>query len=95
MTPKDDNGIQTPASQEDEEAYSLEEILAEYGGSLEDHLLHSNAPKQDAPSEKADASAEEEGAPPMEEPRAFSEEKQKDTPSEKKEAPPAPASAQT
>ncbi|MCI9578771.1 MAG: hypothetical protein HFF98_07995 [Oscillibacter sp.] len=36
MTPKDDHQLNAPAPEED---YTLEEILAEYGGSLEHHLL--------------------------------------------------------
>ena len=35
MTPKDDKNIPVPAPEDD---YSLEEILAEYGGSLENRL---------------------------------------------------------
>ena len=50
MTPKDNNP-NAPAPEED---YSLEEILAEYGGSLEHHLLRdAEAPaKPPAPPEE-------------------------------------------
>ena len=47
MTPKDDKNIPVPAPEDD---YSLEEILAEYGGSLEHQLLReAEAPRAPAP----------------------------------------------
>ena len=54
MTPKDNDKLNTPESPEADEDYSLEEILAEYGGSLEHQLLRSveNA-GEDAPPEAA------------------------------------------
>ena len=52
MSPKDDNRINAPSAEED---YSLEEILAEYGGSLEHSLLREakppEAPEPAAPAE--------------------------------------------
>ena len=67
MTPKDNNP-NAPAPEED---YSLEEILAEYGGSLEHHLLRdAEAPaKPPAPPEEP-APAKEPEAPPVPEPPA-------------------------
>lgn len=59
MTPKDDNNISSPAP---EENYSLEDILEEYGGSLEDHLLRPAA-GPDAPAEAEDAAPAAEAAP--------------------------------
>lgn len=83
MTPMDDNHIDAPVPPEED--YSLEEILAEYGGSLEDHLLHSAEP---APGDAAQAPSSEgppspegpgggpapgaAGAPPAPEPPAAS-----------------------
>ena len=68
MTPQDDN--HTPASLPEED-YSLEEILAEYGGSLEHQLLRDAEPEVPPP-EKAvlseDASPPEEAPPPEEPP---------------------------
>lgn len=56
MSPKDDNRINAPSAEED---YSLEEILAEYGGSLEDSLLRAagppEAPEPAAPVENPEA----------------------------------------
>lgn len=47
MTPKDDHQLNTPAPEDD---YTLEEILAEYGGSLEHQLLReAEAPQAPAP----------------------------------------------
>lgn len=43
MTPKDENQLNAPAP---EDGYSLEEILAEYGGSLEHHLLRETEPPE-------------------------------------------------
>ena len=42
MTSKDDHNIPAPASPEED--YSLEDILEEFGGSLERHLLRSLEP---------------------------------------------------
>ncbi len=50
MTPKDDHNIPAPAPEDD---YSLEEILAEYGGSLEHHLLRAAEPPPPAPQESS------------------------------------------
>ncbi len=64
MTPQDDNIINTPL----EENYSLEEILAEYGGSLENHLLRGTEPEASmggAPPESQKASSVP-SAPPEE-----------------------------
>lgn len=75
MTPKD-NHITSP-----EEDYSLEEILAEYGGSLEHHLLReTEAPaEQEPPAASAEpAPTQEPEAPPVPEPPP------------EEEAPPAP-----
>lgn len=64
MTSNDDNHISTP-----KEDYSLEDILAEYGGGLEDHLLReakeSSAPEPENPEgpEKLPASPENTAAP--------------------------------
>ncbi len=47
MTPKDDHQLNTPVPEDD---YTLEEILAEYGGSLEHQLLReAEAPQAPAP----------------------------------------------
>nr|WP_325230097.1 hypothetical protein [uncultured Oscillibacter sp.] len=47
MTPKDDHQLNTPVPEDD---YTLEEILAEYGGSLEHQLLReAEAPRTPAP----------------------------------------------
>ena len=47
MTPKDDHQLNTPVPEDD---YTLEEILAEYGGSLEHQLLReAEAPRAPAP----------------------------------------------
>lgn len=69
MTPKDDNRINAPAPEDD---YSLEEILAEYGGSLEHHLLREvPAESAEAPAAQAEpAPAERPDAPPASEPPA-------------------------
>lgn len=61
MTAKDDNNI--PASPAQEEDYSLEEILAEYGGSLE-HLLLRSAEQAPPGPEEASAPGEDASAPP-------------------------------
>ena len=68
MTPKDDKNIPVPAPEDD---YSLEEILAEYGGSLEHHLLRETEAPADpeppaAPAEPAPAQEPE--TPPVPEP---------------------------
>ena len=84
MTPKDDNNIPAP-----EEDYSLEEILAEYGGSLEHHLLREaeEAPQPaEAPVQEPAPPAEE--APPPPEPPAEEPAPESEPPVE--EAPPAP-----
>jgi len=94
LTPKDDNDINLSGSPE-EETYSLEEILAEYGGSLEDHLLHARMPEPDASAEGTSASAEEEPAPPAKEPYVSSEKQQEDTPPEKTETSSSSESVQT
>ncbi len=57
MTPKDENQLNAPAP---EDGYSLEEILAEYGGSLEHHLLRETEAPADpeppaAPAEPGEA----------------------------------------
>ncbi|MDE6454852.1 MAG: hypothetical protein K2L38_02815, partial [Dysosmobacter sp.] len=69
MTPKDDNSMNAPSPEED---YSLEEILAEYGGSLEHHLLRETeppeAPEPAAPAESGPAKGPE--APPAPKPSA-------------------------
>ncbi len=76
MTPKDDNNISVPAP---EDNYSLEEILAEYGGSLEHHLLRDMEeapapaeapPAEPAPEEAPPAEPETPPEPPAEEPAA-------------------------
>ena len=76
MTPKDDNNISVPAPEDD---YSLEEILAEYGGSLEHHLLRDMeeapapaeaSPAEPAPEEAPPAEPETPPEPPAEEPAA-------------------------
>ena len=68
MTPKDDKNIPVPAPADDS---SLEEILAEYGGSLEHHLLRETEAPADpeppaAPAEPAPAQEPE--TPPAPEP---------------------------
>lgn len=78
MTPKDDNPINVPAPEED---YSLEEILAEYGGSLEHHLLR----ETEAPAEQEPPTAPEEPAPTQE-----PETPPVPEPPPEEEAPPAP-----
>lgn len=64
MTPKDNN-ISAP-----EDDYSLEEILAEYGGSLEHHLLRKAGPAEAPAPEPAPGPARETEAPPEPEPEA-------------------------
>ena len=59
MTPKDDKNIPVPAPEDD---YSLEEILAEYGGSLEHHLLR----ETEAPADPEPPTAPAEPAPAQE-----------------------------
>lgn len=54
MTPNDDNSHTLPTAEED---YSLEEILAEYGGSLEHQLLRSAERETAASSKEAPAAA--------------------------------------
>lgn len=63
MTPKDNNNIRNPAPEED---YSLEEILAEYGGSLEHHLLR-EVEKEPQPAEEPVREPEPSPEPPVEE----------------------------
>ncbi len=66
MTPKDDHQLNTPVPEDD---YTLEEILAEYGGSLEHQLLReAEAPR--APAPKPPAVPAEPG--PLEKPEAQS-----------------------
>ncbi|MCI9332469.1 MAG: hypothetical protein HFG05_09895 [Oscillibacter sp.] len=63
MTPKDDNHI--PAAPSQEEDYSLEEILAEYGGSLEHHLLReAEPPSQKEAAPETAPKAPSDAAPP-------------------------------
>lgn len=88
MTPKDDKNIPVPAPEDD---YSLEEILAEYGGSLEHHLLRETEAPADpeppaAPAEPAPAQEPE--TPPVPEPPP--EEEAPPSPPEPPSAPPAP-----
>lgn len=86
MTPKD-NHISPP-----EEDYSLEEILAEYGGSLEHHLLReTEAPAEpEPPAAPAEpAPAQEPETPPVPEPPP-EEEAPPSPPEEPPSAPPAP-----
>ena len=65
MTPNDDSSI----SVSPEEDYSLEDILAEYGGSLEHHLLRSAEPPAEETTPKAPSppspEPEESPAPPQ------------------------------
>nr|WP_326212945.1 hypothetical protein [uncultured Oscillibacter sp.] len=89
MTPKDDKNIPVPAPEDD---YSLEEILAEYGGSLEHHLLRETEAPADpeppaAPAEPAPAQEPE--TPPVPEPPP-EEEAPPSPPPEPPSAPPAP-----
>ena len=89
MTPKDDKNIPVPAPEDD---YSLEEILAEYGGSLEHHLLRKTEAPADpeppaAPAEPAPAQEPE--TPPVPEPPP-EEEAPPSPPPEPPSAPPAP-----
>ena len=89
MTPKDDKNIPVPAPEDD---YSLEEILAEYGGSLEHHLLRETEAPADpeppaAPAEPAPAQEPE--TPPVPEPPP-EEEAPPPPPPEPPSAPPAP-----
>ena len=89
MTPKDDKNIPVPAPEDD---YSLEEILAEYGGSLEHHLLRETEAPADpeppaAPAEPAPAQEPE--TPPAPEPPP-EEEAPPSPPPEPPSAPPAP-----
>ncbi len=89
MTPKDDKNIPVPAPEDD---YSLEEILAEYGGSLEHHLLRETEAPADseppaAPAEPAPAQEPE--TPPVPEPPP-KEEAPPPPPPEPPSAPPAP-----
>lgn len=87
MTPKD-NHISPP-----EEDYSLEEILAEYGGSLEHHLLReTEVPAESeppaAPAESAPTREPE--APPVPEPPPEEEAPPPPPPEKPPSAPPAP-----
>ncbi len=68
MTPKDDNHI--PAAPSQEEDYSLEEILAEYGGSLEHHLLREAEPpsQKEAAPETAPKAPSDAAPPPPQKP---------------------------
>lgn len=89
MTPKDDKNIPVPAPEDD---YSLEEILAEYGGSLEHHLLRETEAPADpeppaAPAEPAPDQEPE--TPPVPEPPP-EEEAPLSPPPEPPSAPPAP-----
>lgn len=69
MTPKDDNPINAPAPEDD---YSLEEILAEYGGSLEHHLLRETpaGSAEESAATAEPASADQPDVPPAPEPPA-------------------------
>lgn len=62
MTPKDENQLNAPAL---EDGYSLEEILAEYGGSLEHHLLRETEPPEAPSPGPAPPEAPPPGAPPV------------------------------
>lgn len=89
MTPKDNKNIPVPAPEDD---YSLEEILAEYGGSLEHHLLRETEAPADpeppaAPAEPAPAQEPE--TPPVPEPPP-EEEAPPSPPPEPSSAPSAP-----
>ena len=69
MTPKDDHQLNAPAP---EEAYTLEEILAEYGGSLEHHLLREagtpEVPVPEPPAAPMEPAAKPEAQPAPEPP---------------------------
>ena len=78
MTPKDDKNIPVPAPEDD---YSLEEILAEYGGSLEHHLLRETEEAAPAPAEPPPREPE---ASPVPEPPA------EEAPAAAQEPPPDP-----
>lgn len=67
MTPKDDNPINVPAPEDD---YSLEEILAEYGGSLEHQLLREAEAFAEAPAVPAEETPPPPDTPPEEAPAA-------------------------
>lgn len=82
MTPKDDNNIPAPAQEED---YSLEEILAEYGGSLEHHLLRE---AEEAPKPAEEPAPEPPAEEPVPEPPAEETPPAPEPPAE--ETPPAP-----
>lgn len=62
MTPRDDDNLNVPSAPEED--YSLEDILSEYGGSLEQRLLRKEESPSDAPAEGPAAAAEETPAPP-------------------------------
>lgn len=89
MTPKDDKNIPVPAPEDD---YSLEEILAEYGGSLEHHLLRETEAPADSepPAAPAEPAPDQEPeTPPVPEPPP-EEEAPPSPPPEPPSAPPAP-----
>lgn len=69
MTPKDDHQLNAPAPEED---YTLEEILAEYGGSLEHHLLREagtpEVPVPEPPAAPMEPAAKPEAQPAPEPP---------------------------
>lgn len=69
MTPKDDHQLNAPAPEED---YTLEEILAEYGGSLEHHLLQEagtpEVPVPEPPAAPMEPAAKPEAQPAPEPP---------------------------
>ncbi len=91
MTPKDDNNISAPAPEDD---YSLEEILAEYGGSLEQHLLRDTEKAQPAPSAPAEP-PEDETTPQEPETPPVPEPPEEETPPAAQEPPPPPETPET
>ena len=70
MASKDENNLNSPDAPEED--YSLEDILGEYGVSLEQRLLRS-VESSDAPAEAVEALPQEEAPEPEQEPPAPAE----------------------
>ena len=91
MTPKDD--YNTGASSQPGEDYSLEDILAEYGGSLVHHLLRGAEQKdaaQKASAPEASVPAGRPDSPPVSKPEAEPAPEPEAAPASKPAEPPAP-----